>query len=116
MKKECLCNIRSIYRKIGAFEQLLQKEFGLNLNEAILLCVVEDKDNITSGEIAEEMNMTNSNASKVISTLEKKKLICRHACKEDLRCMKFSITTKGAELLVAINSSDMELPDVLQLQ
>lgn len=114
MTRECICEIRSIYRKIGAFEQTLHNEFGLNINEAMLLCVVADKKNITSGEIAEEMSMTNSNTSKVISMLEKKRLICRHACKEDLRCMRFSITQKGEEMLAEMNCSDIELPDIFK--
>ena len=110
MKKECLCKIRSIYRIIGAFEQSLQKQFNLNINEAMLLCVVNDKNNISCGEIAEEMGLTNSNTSKVISSLEKKKLICRHYCKEDLRCMKFSISDKGKDLLSTITCDNVQLP------
>ena len=114
MKKECLCKIRSIYRMIGAFEQSLQKQFGLNINEAMLLCVVNESKYISCGEIAEEMGLTNSNTSKVISSLEKKKLICRHYCKEDLRCMKFSISDKGKELLSNITCDSVQLPNEIK--
>src|SRR5574344_1420109 len=111
MNRECLCRIRDIYRMASAFDQTLRKQFGLNINEAMLLCLVSDKKYISSGEIAEEMGLTHSNASKVISSLEKQKLICRHACKEDLRCRKFSIAEKGQELLAAINCDSVVLPE-----
>ena len=52
--------------------------------------------------------------SKVLASLEKKKLICRHACKEDLRCMKFSITQNGETLLAGINCDHVELPECLK--
>lgn len=115
MKKECLCYIRSIYRMISAFEQTLQKQFGLNINEIMLLCIVSDRRNISSGEVAKEMELTHSNTSKVLASLEKKKLICRHACKEDLRCMKFSITKNGETLLANINCDHVELPECLKV-
>ena len=114
MNKECLCHIRSIYRTIAAFEQTLQKQFGLNINEMMLLSIVSEQKNISSGEIAEEMGLTNSNTSKVIASLEKRKLISRHACKEDLRCMKFSISKAGDDMLAQVNCDNVELPECLQ--
>ena len=75
MDRECICKIRDIYRNIAAFEALLQRQLQLNINEAMLLCVVSERENISSGEIAEEMNLTPSNASKVIASLENKSLI-----------------------------------------
>jgi DNA-binding MarR family transcriptional regulator len=116
MNKECLCHIRSVYRMISSFEHTLQQQFGLNMNEAMLLCVVSEHEDISSGEIAEEMGLSNSNASKVIASLEKQKLIGRHACKNDLRCMKFRMTKKGSELLSAFNCDSVQMPeDIKQL-
>ena len=69
MKQECICRIRNIYRTIVQFEASLQQELGLNINEAMLLCLIADKAHISSGEIANEMNLTPSNTSKVIASL-----------------------------------------------
>ncbi len=113
MNKECLSYIRSIYRTIASFEQTLQKQFGLNINEVMLLIIVSEKINISSSEIASEMGLTPSNASKVIASLEKRKLIVRHACKEDLRCMKFCISKSGEEMLAQIDCDHVELPEPL---
>ena len=57
MKQECICRIRNIYRTIVQFEASLQQELGLNINEAMLLCLIADKAHISSGEIAYEMNL-----------------------------------------------------------
>lgn len=114
MQKECITKIRAIYRGIAAFEADLQKHLGLNINEAMLLCLVADHENISSGELAEEMALTPSNTSKVIAALERMALIRRHTCKEDKRCMKFAITKKGAELLALLNCEAVRLPENLQ--
>ena len=59
MKKECLCKIRSIYRTIGAFEQSLQKQFNLNINEAMLRMLdvryMVTKDTGAAGGFAEKI-------------------------------------------------------------
>jgi DNA-binding MarR family transcriptional regulator len=114
MKKECICRIRNIYRAIVTFENELQKHLGLNINEAVMLCIVSENENISSGEISEEMGLSNSNASKVIASLEKRTLIRRKACKEDLRCMKFVVTAKGKELLASLNCDNICVPDNLK--
>ncbi|MCE2615315.1 MarR family transcriptional regulator [Phocaeicola oris] len=114
MNRDCLCHIRDIYRSIAAFEHTLQQNFSLNINEAMLLCIVSEHENISSGELAEEMGLSNSNMSKVIASMEKQRLIDRHACKEDLRCMKFSITKKGEQLLSEINCDNVKLPECIQ--
>lgn len=111
MNSECICHIREVYRTIAVFEQTLRQHYGLNFNEAVLLCIVSERKNISSGELAEEMELTCSNTSKVISALENMRLIVRHPCKEDLRSMKFSITKKGANLLSEINCGNVELPE-----
>lgn len=114
MKKECICKIREIYRNIAAFEVSLQKQLGLNINETMLLCIVSEHENISSGEIAEEMKLTPSNTSKVIAALENSGMIRRKTCKEDKRCMKFSITKKGTELLTQMDCENLQLPDKLK--
>lgn len=114
MNRDCLCYIQSIYRSIATFEHTLQQHFGLNINEAMLLCVVSEHKNISSGELAEEMGLSHSNMSKVIASMEKQRLIGRHACREDLRCMKFNITKRGEKLLSEINCDNVKLPECIQ--
>ena len=70
MDRECICKIRDIYRNIAAFEAQLQRQLHLNMNDAMLLCIVAEHENISSGELADELQLTPSNASKVIASLE----------------------------------------------
>lgn len=110
----CLCKIRNIYRSIVDFENQLQQSLGLNMNEAMLLCLLSDGETLLSGEIAEQLGLTRSNASKVIASLEKKTLIRRQACKEDSRCQRFHITKKGCDMLNRIQCDDIKIPESLE--
>ena len=114
MDKKKLCRIRDVYRAIVALENQFQQSFNLNINEAMLLCTLKDNSGLTSGEIAEALGLTNSNASKVISSVEKRTLVRRRLGKEDKRQMYFSLTEKGNNMLGKIKCDSIELPELLQ--
>lgn len=114
MNNNCICKIRKIHRCISEFESQLQKAFGLNFNEAMLLCVLSEKDKMLSGEIADELQLSRSNASKVIASLEKGAYIRRNVCPQDSRCMSFHLTKKGRELIDNIHCSQFTLPEELR--
>ena len=67
-----------------------------------------------AGEIADEMGMTRSNASKVIAALERNSLIRRRACSEDGRCQRFHITKHGLEKLAQVHCDSIVVPDELK--
>ncbi len=113
MDKKKLCRIRDVYRAIVALENQFQQSFNLNINEAMLLCTLKDNSGLTSGEIAEALGLTNSNASKVIGSAENKLLVNRNLDRVDKRQMHFSLTKKGSDLLNEMNCDDMPLPDIL---
>jgi len=112
MDNTCLCHLRDTYRSIIKFEKELEDSIGLNFNEAMLLCILSDGGQRLSGELADQLGLTRSNASKVIVSLEKQSLIRRLACKEDSRCQKFHITKKGTEMIERIHCSNIEMPKV----
>lgn len=114
MNNNCICKIRKIYRCISEFELQLQKAFGLNFNEAMLLCVLSEKEKMLSGEIADELQLSRSNASKVIASLEKEAYIRRNVCPHDSRCMSFHLTKKGRELIDRIHCSQFSLSEELR--
>ena len=108
-----LQKLRNAYRAIISFENQLEKATGLNINEAMLLCLLSDGEHRLSGEIADELGLTRSNASKVIASLEKQSLIRRQACKEDSRCQKFHINKKGLEMLEHVHCDSLQMPKEL---
>ncbi len=89
---ETLCKIRDLYRAIAEFETRFEKAHHLCLNEGMLLCCLSRKKRLSSGEIAEQLGLSNSNTSKVIRSVEDKGYIERNLGDCDKRQMYFSLT------------------------
>jgi len=110
--EESLCSIRDIYRSIRNFEMEFQKEHALSLNEGMLLCSLKTGKR-SSGEIADMLGLTNSNASKVIKSVEDKGYVKRMLGEGDKRQMYFCITEGGKDKLVEIRCEDTKMKAVL---
>ena len=53
MDNHCISKIREIFRVITSFESRLQQQIGLNINEAMLLCLLSESEKpMLAGEIA----------------------------------------------------------------
>lgn len=111
---ETLCKIRDVYRAIAEFEVQFTQMYDLSLNEGMLLCTLLNTPKLTSGEIAEALGLSASNTSKVIRSVEGKKLITRLIGKEDKRQMRFSLTTEGKNRISDIKNATFELSELLQ--
>ncbi|MBD9094461.1 MAG: MarR family transcriptional regulator [Bacteroides oleiciplenus] len=109
-----LCKIRDIYRAIAEFETQFMLQYNLSLNEGMLLCALLDHPRLTSGEIAEALGLTHSNTSKLIRSVEEKKLVARIVGKVDKRQMHFSLTSEGKQQIDAIKNTSHEMPAILQ--
>lgn len=111
---ESFCKIRDIYRAITEFETRFEKRYGLGLNEGSLLCALRDVPRLSSGEIARQLGITQSNASKVIRSAEKKGFIQRSLGNDDKRQMYFSLSAEGRDCLGRLQCCDIEIPEVLK--
>lgn len=111
---ETLCKIRDVYRAIAEFEVQFTQMYDLSLNEGMLLCTLPNTPKLTSSEIAEALGLSASNTSKVIRSVEGKKLITRLIGKEDKRQMRFSLTTEGKNRILDIKNATFELSELLQ--
>ncbi len=109
-----LCQLRDIYRAIIDFENQFLDIHGLSLNEGMLLCTLSGSGTLSSGEIADMLGLTNSNASKVIRSVEKKGFIERTLGNEDRRQMYFTLTKDGKKVISEIKSEDFEIPESLK--
>ena len=114
MNKEGICKLRDLYRAIATLEAQFEQQFGLNINELMLLCTLNDQPSMTSGELATALALTHSNMSKVIRAVEDKKLIVRKFDKNDRRVIRFAVTKAGQERLASVNCNDIKLPEQLQ--
>jgi len=106
MKK--LCIIRDICRSISDFEDEFHRTHDLCLNEGMVLCSLKDT-RLSSGEIAKQINLTCSNTSKLIRSIEDKGFIKRVLGEEDKRQMYFSLTQKGVSKLKNIEEDKILL-------
>ena len=114
MDKQVICRLRDINRAIAELEHQFSQRFDLNINEAMLLCTLKEKGELSSGAVAEALGLSASNASKVIASTENKNLISRNLCKEDKRQMFFSLTTSGREKIETLRNVSMNLPEILK--
>lgn len=114
MDKSIICRLRDINHAIAELERQFLQQFDVNINEAMLLCTLKEKGELSSGAIAEALGLSASNASKVIASAEKKTLISRNLCKEDKRQMFFSLTTIGKEKIGKLRQQQVNLPDILK--
>ncbi len=94
MKDNPLCRIRDIQKALQTYEQEFVKATGLTLKEGMLLCCLNEGE-CNAGELAEQIDLTCSNCSKVISAAEKKGLVERHFGLTDKRQIRFSLTSSG---------------------
>ena len=82
MDNHCIHKVHAIFRAVIEFERALEDTFNMNINELMLLCMLANTESLLAGEIACEMGLTRSNASKVIAALERKEM-------EHINCKSF---------------------------
>ena len=95
---ETLCKIRDLYRAIAEFETRFEKAHH----------------RLSSGEIAEQLGLSNSNTSKVIRSVEDKGYIERNLGDCDKRQMYFSLTEEGKKILKEMECCNIEIPELLR--
>lgn len=108
-----LCEVRRLQRAIAEYERELVVRHGLSLNECMLLCALREHGGLYASKLAELLGLSMSNTSKVIRSVEDKRLIERSICAEDKRQMCFSISGTGRSALAAIESDPIEMADIL---
>ncbi|HHU35714.1 MAG TPA: MarR family transcriptional regulator [Treponema sp.] len=106
------CSIRRVQTALRRFEQTLRKKTGLTLNEAFSLCTITSGIH-EPGQIARELELSPSRLSRVLDTLQEKKLITRTISKEDRRNISVSLTERGTEVVNKYKTSGIELPKEL---
>lgn len=108
-----LCKIRDIQKALENYEIAFDKKFDLSLKEAMILCGISEAE-CSATELAEKIDLTCSNCSKVINSVEKKGLIQRTLGTNDKRNMFFRLTADGKEKLDYIIRYKPEIPEALK--
>ena len=68
-----ICMMRDLYKALAEFEAQFEKEYDLSLNEAMILCALQEaKEEMTSTALSARTGMAASHTSKVIRAVEEK--------------------------------------------
>ncbi len=102
-----ICHIKKIYKYIYNLEKNFKINYDITLNEAIVLCSIEDNKNNTS-VICKDLGLTAGRISKIISGLENKNYIQRNIDAEDKRYINFAVTVSGREKLHVIKKREKD--------
>lgn len=97
---EILVALRRIIRATDLHSKHLAKTTGLTAPQMLLLQTIRDKGEVTIGEIAQEMSLSQATVTTILDRLEKKDLVFRERSKEDKRKVHAYLTDEAMGLLV----------------
>lgn len=105
---ENLCKIKEVFKKIHQFEQKLNNEINVTINEAMVLCCLKETI-MSSGDISAETGISASRTSRVLLSLESKNYVTRSFSDTDKRKMMFELTKEGIKKKKEINNIKFDL-------
>ena len=112
-----ICLMREVFMALSEFENELIRAHDVTLNEAMLLCCLDQENRKTpfsASDISEKTGLTASHTSKVLRSAESKELIERFLGSDDHRKMFFKLSQKGKERLTEIKRDKVEVPGLLK--
>ncbi len=111
-KVKCICVMRDVVMAMSELENGIIDNLGLTLNEAMTLCAIGEHS-IAASVVADRTGMRASHCSKIVSALERRKLVCRSIDKHDKRQINIALTAAGRERLNSLKEYEMVIPEIL---
>ncbi len=97
--EEVLIAMRRVIRATDLHSRHLAKTTGLTAPQILLLQTIRDKGEITIGELASEMSLSQATVTSILDRLEKRELVYRERSKEDKRKVHAYLTDHASETL-----------------
>lgn len=110
---ESICSLKEVFRAVLVLEEDFKNRFDLSINEAIVACALS-KHKKCPNDLMQEIGLSGSRISRILSSLEKKKLVRRNFDKNDKRKMIFTLTTEGEKTIDILHQSTIEIPEILK--
>lgn len=98
--EEVLVALRRIIRATDLHSKYLAKTTGLTLPQILLLKTIRDKGQVTIGELANEVSLSQATVTTILDRLEKKELVFRERSKEDKRKVHAYLTDQALKALI----------------
>ncbi|NIB40655.1 MarR family transcriptional regulator [Pseudomaricurvus alkylphenolicus] len=96
---EVLVSLRRVIRATDLHSKHLAKTTGLTAPQILLLQAIRDKAQVTIGELANEISLSQATVTNILDRLEKRELVYRERSTEDKRKVHAYLTDKATEML-----------------
>lgn len=97
--EEVLVALRRVIRATDLHSKFLAKTTGLTAPQILLLQTIRDKGQITIGELAEKMSLSQATVTTILDRLEKKQFVYRVRSTQDKRKVHAFLTEQALEIL-----------------
>ncbi|MYM64386.1 MarR family transcriptional regulator [Pseudomaricurvus sp. HS19] len=97
--EEVLVALRRVIRATDLHSKHLAKTTGLTAPQILLLQTIRDKGEVTIGELATEMSLSQATVTTILDRLEKRELVYRERSREDKRKVHAHLTDAALETL-----------------
>ena len=97
--EEVLVALRRVIRATDLHSKHLEKTTGLTSPQILLLQTIRDKGQVTIGEIANKMSLSQATVTTIIDRLEKRNLVVRERSETDKRKVHALLTAEALEVL-----------------
>jgi len=97
--EEVLVALRRVIRATDLHSKHLAKTTSLTAPQILLLQTIRDKGQVTIGELANEISLSQATVTTILDRLEKRTLIYRERSAQDKRKVHAHLTDKGIEVL-----------------
>nr|AVP39748.1 MarR family transcriptional regulator [Methylophaga muralis] len=97
--EEVLIALRRVIRATDLHSKYLAKTTGLTAPQILLLQTLRDKGQVTIGELAQEMSLSQATVTTILDRLEKRGLVYRQRSQSDKRKVHAYLTEAASETL-----------------
>ena len=91
--------LRRVIRATDLHSKYLAKTTGLTAPQILLLQTIRDKGQITIGELANDVSLSQATVTAILDRLEKRKLVYRERSEQDKRKVHAHLTPEAADVL-----------------
>lgn len=109
---ESICKLKDIYKALHEFEASFLKQYGITVNEGIIICMLGNGP-LKAGDICADCSLSTSRLSKVFGSLEQKGYIQRTIDPSDRRVVMVELTPLGVEKRSAMSEEQVCIPEAL---
>ncbi|WP_027858677.1 MarR family winged helix-turn-helix transcriptional regulator [Marinobacterium jannaschii] len=107
--QKALVLLRKIIRSADVQNKEISRRTGLTLSQFLLMQTLREEGQMTTGELAKSLALTQATVTSILDRLEKKALIARERGEVDKRKVWISLTDAGLELMKGAPTTQQEV-------